>query len=71
MALIIVAYRRDVLAALTIESSFIGSTSRFVAAMGHSYIHFSINYVLCYLLFIPVAVLLVGERLSRRHDAES
>lgn len=71
VALIFFAYRRDVLAALTIGSYFIGSTSWFVAAKGHSYIHYSINYVLWYLLFIPVAVLLVGKRLSRRHDAES
>ena len=71
VALIFFAYRRDVLAVLTIGSFFIGSTSWFIAAKGHSYIHYSINYVLWYLLFIPVAVLLVGERLSRRHDAES
>jgi hypothetical protein len=66
VALIFFAYRRDVLAALTIGSFFIGSTSWFVAAKGHSYIHYSINYVLWYLLFIPVAVLLVSERLQGR-----
>ena len=71
VALIFFSYRRDFLAALTIGSFFIGSTSWFVAAKGHFYIHYSMNYVLWYLLFIPVAVLLVGERLSRRHDAES
>jgi hypothetical protein len=63
-ALIVFAYRRNFQVAIAMGSFFIGSISWFLAAKGHSYIHYSINYVLWYLLFVPVAVLLVGERLQ-------
>jgi hypothetical protein len=57
-------FRRDSLSALALGGFFVGSANWFFAAKGHSYIHYQLNYVLWYLLFVPVAVLLGCERLK-------
>ncbi len=64
VAIIFFATRRDSAVSLALGGFFVGSASWFFAAKGHSYLHYHINYVLWYLLFVPVAVLLVVERLK-------
>jgi len=58
-----VTFWRSAPSALVLGGFFIGSASWFFAAKGHSSIHYHMNYVLWYLLFVPVAALLIGERL--------
>lgn len=62
----LITFRRDFFNAFALGFFFFGSASWFFAAKGHSYIHYHMNYVLWYLLFVPVAVLLIGERLKQK-----
>ena len=62
--LTVAVFWRDLPSTLALGGFFAGSASWFFAAKGHSFIHYHMNYVLWYLLFVPVAVLLIGERLK-------
>lgn len=69
--IVVLVFRRDAFSALALGGFFAGSASWFFAAKGHSYIHYHLNYVLWYLLFVPVAVFLVGERLKGKFSTGS
>jgi hypothetical protein len=43
---------------------FAGSASWYFAAKGHSYIHYHMNYVLWYVVFLPASFVLLVERVS-------
>ncbi|MEB3259943.1 MAG: hypothetical protein VKP63_04865 [Cyanobacteriota bacterium] len=64
VVIVFFASRRDSAATLALAGFFVGSASWFLAAKEHAYLLYHINYVLWYLLFVPVAVLLVAERLK-------
>lgn len=64
--ILLVSFRSRPLVLLYIIALFFGSASWFFAAKGHSFIHYHLNYVLWYILFVPVGVLLLVEKFVRK-----
>lgn len=64
LAVVILVFWADRTTLIYLLGLFAGSASWYFAAKGHSYIHYHMNYVLWYLIFIPTCVLLLVERTS-------
>ncbi|MDP1774328.1 MAG: hypothetical protein Q8L15_18835 [Methylobacter sp.] len=59
-----VAYKRMDSLSAGLLLSFLAPLSWFFLAKGHSYIHYTLNYVLWYLLYVPFGMLLIVDEID-------